>query len=298
MRRALAAALAVALMPGCLSVQMAGTRDSGGEGGGIALEVYENDRAHRQAELGPTGVVSELERLEDRDWVPVFRSLEPAWVVAGLPAGRYRVRFPARLDEAGNVVRLDGGAQTVNVRDGRVTEVHAILEHIPPLLVAVGVVTVVVAAVLISKYLSEHDLPDPPVPPPGVVEAIFVLRLDLPVAAGWRPVSDREAPLMTSHFPAEGALVAARRPKIVLAFSEALAPEEVEARGVSVLGERSGLVEGNLSYDAAYWWLVWEPSRDLDPGDVLHVTVAADAVEDLAGNELAGPVTFTFATAR
>ncbi len=277
---------------------MAGSRDSDGNGGGVAVEVYENDRAHRDAVLGPTGVVSELERLDGKEWVPVFRSLEPAWVVAGLPAGRYRLRFPARLDDAGNVVRLEAGGQTVKVRDGRITEVHAILEHVPPLLVAVGVVTVVVAAVLISKYLSEHDLPAPPPPPPGFVEAIFVLRLDLPPATGWRPVSDREAPLVTSHFPAEGALVAARRPKIVLAFSEPLAPDEVEARGVSVLGEKSGLIEGNLSYEDAYWWLVWEPRSDLAPGDVVHVTLAADAVEDLAGNELTEPVTFTFATAR
>lgn len=103
---------------------------------------------------------------------------------------------------------------------------------------------------------------------------------------------------MTSHFPAEKALVAARRPRIVLAFSEPLNAAELEANGVTVLAEKAGLVPGVVSYDQEHWWVVWQPQADLPPDDTVHVTLAADAVEDLAGNEMESAMSFAFATAR
>ena len=67
---------------------------------------------------------------------------------------------------------------------------------------------------------------------------------------------------------------------------------------VTVLGEAGGLAPGQVSYDAQNWWVVWQPQADLNPGDTYHVTLAKDAVEDLAGNEAEAPTTFTFKTAR
>lgn len=55
---------------------------------------------------------------------------------------------------------------------------------------------------------------------------------------------------------------------------------------------------GQVSYDGEHWWVVWQPTQDLQPGDTFHVTLAKDAVEDAGRRELAGPVTFTFKTAR
>jgi len=283
---------------GCMSVRAAGTRESRGAGGGVAVTVFANDSARRANTPGPTGVLGELQRHEGDRWVTVFRSLDPSWAVAGLPPGGYRVRFPARLDDAGDIVRLSGDAKSVTVQEGRITDVHAILEHVPTALVVVGVVTVVVAAVLISKYLSDHDLPAPPPPPPELVEAMFYISIDLASGPEWQGVGDRQPPQVTSHFPASGALVAVRRPKVILAISEPLRSGEVETKAVSVLGEASGLIPGIVSYDAQQWWIVWEPQQDLPGGDTFHVTLAADAAEDLSGNELAAPASFAFRTAR
>jgi Bacterial Ig-like domain len=301
-RRSVAALLVLGQLtlwlPGCVSVRATGSRESGEAAGGVAVQVFADDAGRRARRPGPQGVLGELERKEDGRWKPVFRSLDPTWTVAGLPAATYRVRFPARLDEAGNVVRLRDEGTELKVRDGRITEAEAILDHVSPALVVVGVVTVVVAAVLLAQYLENHDLPHPPPPPPELVNAIFYVSLDVAATPGWSGVADRLPPAVTSTFPAAGAVVAARRPRLIFAISEPLKPEELEAKGVTVLGEASGLVPGQVSYDSEHWWVVWEPGGDLSTGDTFHATLAAGAVEDLAGNELAKPVSFSFRTAR
>lgn len=281
----------------CVSVRATGSRDASGPGGGIAVQVFEDDAAWRAGNPGPAGVMGELEHRQGATWVPVFRSLDPTWAVAGLPAGEYRLHFPARLDESGNVVRLADHARFISVQQGKITQVRAVLRHVPPALVALAVVTVVVVAVLLADWLKDHDLPLPPPPPPEVVEAVFYLSFDFGVPE-WYGLSDRAAPQVTSHFPASGALVAARRVRIVYALSEPARPTEVGPQAVTVLGEASGIVPGTLSYDAKNWWVVWEPRTDLARGDTYHVTLSADAVEDQAGNELPGPVSFSFRTAR
>jgi len=300
-KRAVALLLTVAQLvwtSGCLSVRATGSRPASGAGGGVAVQVFADDAARKAGRPGPGGVLGELERQEGKVWIPVFRSLDPVWAAAGLPPGRYRVRFSARLDESGNVVRLDDRGKSLEVEEGAITEVQAVLEHMPAALVVVAVVTVVVAAVLLADWLQDHDLPLPPPPPPELLDAVIYVSIDLATAGSWAGVSDQSPPVVTSHFPASDALVAARRPRIVLALSEPLRGSELEAGGIAVLGEASGLVPGQVSYDAEHWWVVWQPQIDLPAGDTFHVTMAADAVEDGAGNELAAPVSFTFSTAR
>lgn len=301
-RRAVAAALVVAqltlALSGCVSVKTRTTRTVNGKGGGVALQVFADDGARRAGRVGPAGLVGELERREGKGWKPVFRSLDPRWAVVGLPEGTYRVGFPARLSESGDVERLDNPTRKVfKVRDGMMTDVQVTLEHVSPALVAVGIVTVVVAAVLISEYLGDHDLPEPPVPPEELVELAFHISLDLAVQAAWSADGDRMAPVVTSHFPASGALVAARRPKVIFCLSEPLAGRELEPDGVVVLGEKSGVISGTVHYDPANWWVVWTPGQDLPAGDRFHATLAGDAVEDLAGNEPGKPASFSFKTA-
>jgi hypothetical protein len=258
------------------------------------VQVFADDNARRTGKPSPAGIMGELDRKEGAGWVPVFRSLNPAWTVAGLTPGKYRVRFPARLDEAGNVVRLEGEATEVKVKDGKITDVNAVLDHVDTALVVAGVV----AAVLIAKYVSDHGLPEPPPLPPELLDIFFYVTIDLRAGPGWTGVSDKLAPAVTSHFPATDALVAARRPRVVFSFSEPLRPQEVEPEGVMVLGEAGGLAPGQVSYDVQNWWVVWQPQVDLTPGDTYHVTLTQDAVEDLAGNEPEAPTTFTFKTAR
>jgi hypothetical protein len=298
-RRCVAAALlgAQLALAGCVSVRQAGTRTVPGPGGSVAVTVFADDAARRDGKPGPAGVLGELERRDGERWVPVFRSLDPAWAVAGLPAGAYRLRVPARLDGAGNVVPIDEKAVSLDVREGRVTEAEVVLKHVSTGAVVAGTVAVAVAAVLLHEWLDDHDLPSPPLPPPEVLDAVVWITIDLHAAAAWSGPADGTPPMVASHFPTAGALVAARRPRLVLAFSEALHAGEIEPAGVTVLAEKGGLIPGVVAYDAASWWLTWQPQTDLPSGDTIHVTLAADAVEDLAGNEMGTPLTFTFATA-
>jgi hypothetical protein len=280
-------------LSGCLSVEATGAHKAEGPGGGVAVQVFPDDGARRAGKPGPPAILGELDRKEHETWVPVFRSLNPTWTVAGLPPGTYRVRFPARLDESGNVVRLKESATQVRVTEGKITDVSAVLDHVDTGLIVAGVV----AAVLLAKYVSDHGLPEPPPPPPGLLDMVFYVSIDIASTPGWTGVADKLPPTVTSHFPAAGALVAARRPRVIFSFSEPLRPQEVNPDGVAVLGEASGLVPGQVSYDAQNWWVIWRPSSDLGTGDTFHVTLAKDAVEDLAGNELEKPMTFTFRTA-
>lgn len=167
--------------------------------------MYASDAARRAGVVGPHGLLGELERREGRVWQPVFRSLNPSWAVVGLPAGTSRVRFPARLSEAGEVQGLARPAErTLKVQDGTITDVRVTLSHAPAALVAAGVVTVVVAAVLLAKFLDDHELPRPPLPPPEVVELAPGVSLDLAQMAAWREMRGGQPPLVTSHFAAAG----------------------------------------------------------------------------------------------
>ena len=297
-RRLVAACLTVTLpLSGCLSVHSTGSRDAEGGDGGVALVVWTDDDARRAGAPGTAGVLGELDRLDGDSWVTIFRSINPAWVATGLPPGRYRVRLPARLDESGNVVRLPDRATEVRVTEGRITEVEAVLEHIDTGLVVAGAIAAVAAAVLISDYVSEHGLPEPPAPPPELLDLAFWVTIDLATGGPWQAVADREPPVVTSHFPAADALVAARRPRLLFVFSERLAAASLEPNAVSVLGESAGLIPCVVSYDDASWWLAVSPQQDLPPGDTIHVTLGTGAVEDASGNGLAAPVSFAFRTA-
>lgn len=285
------------LLAGCISVRATAGRPSEGPGGGVAVQVFADDAARRAGQPGPKGVLGELQRKRDGRWETVFRSLNPTWAVTGLPPGKYRVGFPVRLDAEGNIVHLDAGPATLVVSEGRVTEVEAVLTHVSAGLVVAGVVAAVAAAVVLSDFLSDYDLPEPPLPPPELVDVAFQVSLDLALAGAWVNVSDQLPPVVTSHFPADGAIVGARRPKVVFAFSEPLQAGSVESGAVTVLGEGSGVIPGVVSYDTGRWLVTWTPQQDLAPADTYHVTLDGRRLEDLAGNEPAASVSFSFKTA-
>lgn len=302
--RHLALLLAALLFNSCLSVQtrhhpVAGAADGSG---GIALEVFADDDTQKAGTPGPRGLFIELERKEGTRFTPVFRSLEPAWSVMGLPPGDYRLRFPARLDDEGNAVKLDEDPRPVKVQAGEVTEVDTVLEHVDKGLIVAGVI----AAVALAVFLDVHDLPVPPLPPvpppPGVLDAVFWISLDAatpPVygpPGGWVPAGPGRTPVVTSHFPPDGARVAVDRVRITFALSGPLDAHTLSDDGITVLGETSGLLGGHTTYDGDRWWLVWEGDGDLARDDTFHVTLSGEAIEDMYGNELGAPVSFSFST--
>ncbi len=151
---------------------------------------------------------------------------------------------------------------------------------------------------LLADYLKHHELPLPPPPPPGFVEVSFYVSIDLAGAPGRGEAAPRAPPVVTSHFPASGALVAAKRPRVIFELSEPLRATSLEADAVIVLGEASGLVPGQVSADAERWWVVWEPRADLARGDTFHVTLAKGGIEGAGGSALPDATTFTFRSAR
>lgn len=299
--RALALVLSALLFTSCFSTQAVGRRPSAGSGGGVAVRVFPDDDARKAGLVLSGGIVGELERQEGGSWVPVFRSLDARWTVLGLKPGKYRVRFPARLDDAGNEVALEGRPKIVRVHPDQVTEVETVVEHVPPALVAAGVATAVVAAVLLWDWLDTHNLPKPPIPPPppAFVEAVFQVAVEVAIASEEPgPVVRGMPPFVTSHFPEDGDWVAARRVRVTFSFSEPIDPREVDPEAVLVEGEISGPIPGRISYDPSHWWLVWEPLEDLPRDEEFEVTLAPGSVEDLSGTALDSSATFLFRTTR
>lgn len=278
-------------LSGCLSVQTRSQKVGQAEAG-ITVVVFADDTARRAAQPGPQGVLSELERREHGRWHPVFRSLAPRWTVSGLPPGAYRLRFPARLDDTGKVVALSEKPKKLKLHAGEMLQVEAVLEHMPVALVVAGVVVVAVVAVALSQWLKDADLPEPPLPPPALVDMAFHITLDL-AAGPWPEASDRAAPVVTSHFPAAGAEVPPGSLRVVWVFSEPLAPTSLDPKKIRVLGERSGLFPGVASYDGSRWWVVWESLQPVR-GEKVFVTLDAGAVEDASGNDLEQPSSFSF----
>jgi hypothetical protein len=298
LRRGSALVLIPLLLAGCVSTRTAGHRDIDGEVGGVQVTVFADDDDREAGVVGPRFVQGDLERREGGRWVPVFKALSPTWTVVDLPPGKYRVRFSARLDEQGNAVALEDEGRVFRVREGEVTEVETTIEHFPTGLVVAGIVTAVVAAVILDELLDDLDLPTPPLPSPVLADAVFHLTIDLAAFHAEAPGRPDLGPAVTSHFPEQGALVAARTVRVVFSFSEPLNPRDVEADAITVVAEKAGLVAGAVAYDPERWWLTWDAASDLPRDDVFHVTLAADAFEDLGGNEMPAPVTFTFRTAQ
>ena len=305
--RVTALATATLVLSGCLSVQTRRRPQAGSEGtepgsGGIALRVFADDDAKRAGQPGPRGLFVELERRSGKQYEPVFRSLDPAWSVLGLPPGDYRLRFPSRLGPTGEPEPLDERPRTVKVRAGEVTEVDAVLEHVDKGLVVVGVLAAVAAAVLLHEWLEDNDLPVPPLPPlppAAIADAIFWISLDLATAGDevWSPESAARPPVVTSHFPEEDALVAARAVNVTFALSEPLVGEIVDRDCVEVIGGASGIVPGAARYDDERWWIVWEPVGDLPRDDRFRSTLYADCVRDHQGVPLVENTSFEFRSA-
>ncbi|MFN7941140.1 MAG: Ig-like domain-containing protein [Thermoanaerobaculia bacterium] len=293
--------VALALVPltllACASARTTGATPIAGDLGGVRVRVFADDDARRDGALLPGAIGGALERREKGRWLPVFRSLDPTWTVAGLVPGSYRVRFASRLSDDGREQPLPRAVtEAVTVRAGQMSEVEVILDHVSPAMVAAGAAAVVVAAVLLHHWLDDLDLPRPPLPPHWLVDTVFYVTLDLSTEVPtWHPVE--RAPRVTSHFPRQGDVVVTRRLRVVFALSEP-AVGELGPDAIVVRTADGRVVPGRVAYERSQWWVVWEPEEDLPRGETLTATLAAGAVTDDSGEPLRRESTVTFRTAR
>lgn len=297
-RRPAALGLLALLAVGCATAREAGRVPSGSGESGVRVAVFADDDARDAGTVLEEAISGVLERKERGGWSPIFRTLEPVWTVAGLSPGRYRVRFDLALDPSGQPEALDRPVvETFDVRPGEVVEVEVILDHVSPAAVAVGAVAVVIAAVLLHEWLDDLDLPTPPAPPHWAVETAFWITLDLATEpAVWVP---RDlSPQVTSHFPRDGDLVAAARVRVLFALSEPIDVTSLDPLAIRVETEDGELVPGFLDWDAARWWLTWEPEEDLPRDTTFVVTLDAGAIVDPAGAPLRASEVFEFSTTR
>jgi hypothetical protein len=298
-RRSVLVALIVAqgalALAACRSAGAGGVRPARPRSGGVAASVFADDAARDARRPGPPGVLGELERRHGGAWAPVFRSLDPSWTVVGLPPGAYRTRVRTRLDDAGRATGVRERMAEVEVRDGMVARVEIVLQ--PSGALVAGAVAVATAAAVMHEVLDYDELRKHGAPAKGEGAAGVGLVIDLRLAEREDGAPDREGPVVTSHFPSAGALVAPRRPRIVLALSEPLRDARVPDDAVAVRGEASGLIAGATAYDPERWWIVWQPKGKLPAGQTIHVTLGASAVADVRGNTMRGAVSFAFLTA-
>lgn len=295
-RRPAALGLIALIALGCATAREAGRVPSGGAEAGVRVAVFADDDAREAGTILDEAISGVLERKERGTWIPVFRTLEPVWTVAGLSPGRYRVRFDLALDPAGQPEALDRPVvETFEVRAGEVVEVEVILDHVSPAAVAAGAVAIVIAAVLLHEWLDDLDLPTPPVPPHWAVDAAFWITLDLATEpAVWVP---RDlSPQVTSHFPHDGDVVAAARVRVVFALSEPIDVDSLDSAAIRVETVDGEPVPGRLDWDPARWWLTWEPADDLPRDTTFVVTLEAGAIADPAGSPLRTAETFEFST--
>jgi len=293
-----AALLAALLLAGCATVREAGRSPIEGDGGAIRVAVYADDDTRAAGRLLGEPIAGVLERRVRSSWQPVFRSLEPSWAVAGLEPGRYRVRFDLTLDEGGQPEDLERPVRReVTVHAGEAVDVELLLDHVSTGMVVAGVAAVVVAAILLDEWLDDLDLPRPPLPPPswGLDVAFWVTLESQEAPRAWTP--SRGAPQITSHFPRAGSTVDADRARVIFVVSEPIDAKLLVDGDVVVTTDEGLEIPGRLRWDAAQWWLVWEPEAELPRGQRFHVALRAEAIADATGLRLAGSTGFEFDTA-
>jgi hypothetical protein len=298
LRRSAVLLATAALLAGCASVREAGRERIQGDRGGVRVAVYQNDDARAAGRRVSGAIAGTLEFREEHGWVPVFRSLDSSWTVAGLAPGRYRVRFDEALDAEGRVEGLERPvSDTVDVKPGEIVKVEVILDHVSPAMVAAGAAAVVVAAVLLHEWLDDLDLPSPPSPPDWALDTAFYVTLDFIDSGPPEWVPRERAPQVTSHFPRQGDRVAAERIRIVYSLSEPIDLARFGPDAITVATEDGAAIPGRAEWDAKHWWVIWTPDDDLPAGARLTATLHAADLADTEGVPLVGDSTFGFSTA-
>ena len=115
------------------------------------------------------------------------------------------------------------------------------------------------------------------------------------VSIGYVQGADNTAPTITGRSPSPNATNVPRDTNVQVQFSESMNPATIDASSVHLRKQGSGTdVPATISYAGTTATL--DPNADLDPSAVYTVTVDG-SVEDVGGNPLGAPDSWSFSTA-
>lgn len=299
--RVLLAALAPLALDGCVSIGVsradlqAPPDPSAPPRGAVTVAMYEKPADRDAGRPAASPVLSELYRVERTETL-VARSMNPAYAVNDLPPGRYRLKVSKRLDGSGNVVALENpGDRSFDVAAGERTAVTVVLRKVPVFWIVLAVITVVAIVVLVIIGIDRGHIPPPP--PPPILPPIAVT---IPIGGGGEggPAGEpAPAPAAVDVFPAPGSVVAARRVTVTFLLSMPLATGGIEPDAVLAVGTKSGEIRGTTSFAAEEWLLAFTPSRDLEAGEEVTVTLDLARLRGQTGRTGSGRFSTTFKVA-
>jgi hypothetical protein len=291
--RLLLVALAPLALDGCVSIGVSRAALDSPPGasapltGALAVSVFEKAGDRDAGHVAAFPVLSELARMTDSGEEAVGRSMAPAWSLADLPPGKYRLRVTRRLTAEGDIEALENpGDKTFEVSAGGKTTLSVILKKVPVFWIVVAALTIVALVILaIAGARHAHIPPPPPLPLPPV----FVV-----IPVGGHGESDARVPGAADVFPAKGSVVSARRVTVTFLLSAPLAPDGIGENAVLALGSKSGEIAGAVSYLERDGLLRFSPSRDFAPGETVTVTLDLSKLRGPTGGEGSGKVSTSF----
>lgn len=300
--RALAPALGLvlAVSVGCSTLRTADSFPSGYRAlGGVEVRVFESDHELQPGSVGPPDVVGRLEKRQDGAWRTIFRTRGSNWLVVGLAPGRYRVLVGPPPDRQGRGARSEEKRRVLDVVAGEISRWQVLLDDRPgaqQVGLALGA-----AALVAGAFLLEDSVDHEPVPPECLPDDAALVAEELEAAAARDELPEENFgtldPVLFSHFPAAGAVVAGDHLRIVVALSQPLGQESIDPRAIVVRTAQGEEIPGRVGFDPYNWWLTWSPKGSLPAAAELRVTVSAPGATDWAGNDLTGARLFSFRTA-
>ena len=291
--RILLVALAPLALDGCVSIGVSRSAlepppgSSAPRTGALEVSVFEKIGDRDAGHVASFPVLSELARVTGSGEETVGRSMAPAWSLADLPPGKYRLRVTRRLTAEGDIEALENpGDKTFEIPAGEKTTLRVVLKKVPVFWIVVAALTVVALVILaIAGSRHGHLPPPPPLPLPPV----FVV-----IPLGGHGESGMPAPGAADVFPAKGSVVSARRVTVTFLLSAPLAPDGVGENAVLALGSKSGEIAGAVSYLERDGLLRFFPSRDFAPGETVTVTLDLSKLRGAGGREGSGKVSTSF----
>ena len=254
--------------------------------GALAVSVFEKAGDRDAGRVVPYPVLSELARMTGSGEETVGRSMAPAWSLADLAPGKYRLRVTRRLTPEGDIEALENpGDKTFEVSAGEKTTVAVVQKKVPVFWIVVAALTVV-ALVVLAINGARHLPPPPPLPP---LPPVFVV-----IPLGGHGESGLPAPGAADVSPAKGSVVSARRVTVTFLLSAPLAPDGIGENAVLAVGSKSGEIAGAVSYVPRDGLLRFAPSSDFSPGETVTVTLDLSELRGAGGKEGSGRVSTSF----
>ena len=290
--RLLLVALAPLALDGCVSIGVSRSALEAPAGspatrtGSLDVSVFEKAGDRDAGRVAGFPVLSELARVTPSGEETVGRSMAPAWSLADLTPGTYRLRVTRRITPDGDIAALENpGDKTFEVSAGEKTTVSVVLKKVPVFWIVVAALTVVALVVLAIN--GARRLPPPPPLPP--LPPVFVV-----IPVGGRGETGASAPGAADVFPAKGSVVSARRVTVTFLLSAPLAPDGIGENAVLAVGSKSGDIPGAVSYLPSDGLLRFSPSNDFIPGETVTVTLDLSKLRGAGGKEGSGRVSTSF----